>query len=95
MLLFFFVFLVMFNVQIGMNDGESSDISLLGLSISVFVPNAVASGSSCYATYIISLFHRVHYCGTCSTKWGKGEGRLGSCEMLSKLPLYVNANIRG
>jgi len=40
---FLFIFLVMFNVQIGMHDGESRDINLLGLSISVFVPNAIAS----------------------------------------------------
>ncbi len=40
---FLFLFLVMFNVQIGMHDGQSSDINLFGLKISVFVPNAIAS----------------------------------------------------
>jgi len=36
---------VLFNVQIGMHDGESGDISLLGLKLSVFIPNAVASSA--------------------------------------------------
>jgi len=40
---FLFVFLVMFNVQIGMHDGESSDINLFGLKLSVFIPTALAS----------------------------------------------------
>ena len=36
---FLFVFLVMFNVQIGMNVGESGDISLWGLTLSLFAPS--------------------------------------------------------
>lgn len=38
-----FVFFVMFNVQIGMHDGETRDINLFGLKISIFIPNAMAT----------------------------------------------------
>jgi len=75
-----FVFLVMFNVQIGLHDGESSDISLFGLNLSVFVPNAIASGeTSCYPAYRWSLFSRVNFCGTCDKVWGKYQGEMGIC----------------
>jgi len=45
-----FVFLVMFNVQVGMHSGETSDVSLFGLELSIFVPSALATGNSntCY-----------------------------------------------
>ena len=40
---FLFLVLVMFNVQIGMYDGESGDISLFGLKLSLFIPSIAAS----------------------------------------------------
>jgi hypothetical protein len=43
-----FVFLVIFNVQMGVHDVESGDISLFGLSLSLFIPDAVASDCSEY-----------------------------------------------
>ena len=43
---FLFVFLVMFNVQIGMHDGESADISLFGLKLSLFTPTYASTGET-------------------------------------------------
>lgn len=42
-----FVFLVMFNIQIGLNDSDYSDISLFGFSLSVSTPSAMAGGTCC------------------------------------------------
>jgi|SRR5690606_8621541 len=39
----FFLFLVVFNVQVATSNEHSSDINLLGLSLSIFTPSAVAS----------------------------------------------------
>jgi len=41
---FLFLVLVMFNVEVGLYDGEASGNGILGLTMSVFVPDAVASG---------------------------------------------------
>lgn len=35
------------NVQVGMNDGSTTDVSLLGLEASVFAPAAVATYGDC------------------------------------------------
>jgi hypothetical protein len=35
------------NVQVGMNDGSTTDVSLLGLEASVFAPTAVATLTYC------------------------------------------------
>jgi|GEM_PF-2842418 len=44
-----FVALMLFNIQLAFDDGSASDISLLGLKLSVFVPTAVATspGQQC------------------------------------------------
>ncbi|MDR9416643.1 MAG: hypothetical protein RI564_10185 [Gracilimonas sp.] len=39
--------LMAINVQVGMNDGSTTDISLLGLEASVFAPTAVATYGNC------------------------------------------------
>jgi|SRR5690606_28676523 len=39
----FFLFLVVFNVQVATSNEHNSDINLLGLSLSIFTPSAVAS----------------------------------------------------
>jgi len=41
--LVFFLLLVVFNVQVATSNENSSDINLLGLSLSIFTPSAVAS----------------------------------------------------
>jgi len=43
---FLFLFLVIFNVEVGLYDGESPESSILGLTLSVFVPETVAGGGS-------------------------------------------------
>lgn len=45
--LFLFVFLVMFNLQIGIYDGDLSGISLFGFSLNVSTPSAMADGTCC------------------------------------------------
>jgi len=36
------LFLTLFNIQIGLNDGTSSDVNLAGLTLRVFTPTAAA-----------------------------------------------------
>lgn len=43
---FLFLFLVMFNLEVGLYDGEGSDNGILGLTMSVFVPGVFAGGGS-------------------------------------------------
>ncbi len=43
---FLFLFLVMFNVEVGLYDAESSKSGILGLTMSVFVPSSFAGGGS-------------------------------------------------
>lgn len=38
-----FVFLILFNVLIGMHKSESSDLNLFGVKLNIFVPSAIAS----------------------------------------------------
>lgn len=64
---FLFVFLVMFNVQIGMHDGESGDISLWGLTLSLFVPSYAGSleggptGTCCPQLYSICVIGNLEF----------------------------------
>lgn len=43
---FLFLFLLIFNVQVGLYDGETTEGGILGLTLSVFVPGAMAGGGS-------------------------------------------------
>lgn len=48
------VVLMAVNVQVGMNDGSTTDINLLGLEASVFAPVAVGTGSdTCNGTLCV------------------------------------------
>jgi hypothetical protein len=82
---FLFVCIVMFNVQIGMHDGESGDISLLDLKLNLFAPNALAceyEGGSipCWSQIRWASFWNYSvYCPTCSGRIGTGIGTEGSC----------------
>ncbi len=54
---FLFVFLVMFNVQIGFQDEQSEDISLFGLKLSLFTPSIVASSDPCGCVHTMCHEH--------------------------------------
>jgi len=43
---FLFLVLLMFNVEVGLYDGEVSGSGILGLTMSVFVPDLLAGGGS-------------------------------------------------
>jgi len=43
---FLFLFLLMFNVEVGLYDVETSESGILGFAMSVFVQDAVAGGGS-------------------------------------------------
>jgi len=44
---FLFLFLVLFNVQVGLYDGESSERGIFGLTMSVLLKEAKASNQYC------------------------------------------------
>ena len=85
---FLFVFLVMFNVQIGMHDWESGDISLFGLKLSVFVPNAIATGDQW--TFRCDEFpgcaggwcYQGNYIGNCVVYCPNIPGRFMICDII-------------
>ena len=62
---FLFVFLMMFNVQIGMHDGESGDISLFGLTLSLFTPSyaGTLTGTCCPQTGPICVVGELYFLG--------------------------------
>jgi len=78
---FLFLVLVMFNVEVGLYNGESSERSILGLKLSLFTPDALSSGSSipCWsAAENVPSWYHVN-CVTCSNIPGKPYGPVGSC----------------
>ncbi len=68
------------NVQIGMNDGSTTDVSLLGLEASVFAPEAVATGGDWFCgqceDYEFGEF--CEYVGGVYS-WGCGGNNGGGC----------------
>jgi len=69
---FLFVFLVMFNVQIGMHDGESGDISLWGLTLSLFTPSFAATGGGYCEVAVCKAIYCIGSCGSyysCDVLW--------------------------
>ncbi len=45
---FLFLFLVMFNVEVGLYDGEKQESGILGMVLNVFVTEADASSQYCW-----------------------------------------------
>jgi hypothetical protein len=57
-----FLFVMVFNVNIGPTSDGASDGDLLGLSLSVFVPSSEATGGYCKLTYMMCGDVVVAYC---------------------------------
>ncbi len=81
---FLFLFLILFNVQVGLYDGESSERSILGLTMSVFVPGALGGSdiSVCLPTSCEMHTHEVAHCYyECS------DGATGECIIFENGPI--------
>ncbi|HSH45301.1 MAG TPA: hypothetical protein VK966_05570 [Longimicrobiales bacterium] len=64
--------LMAMNIQVGMNDGSTTDISLLGLEASVFAPAAVATANDCHKNGECEALYETGY--TACTYMNCGSG---------------------
>jgi len=84
---FLFLFLIMFNVEVGLYDAESSGSGILGLTMSVFVPGALAGGGAYpeikdpeYETYAdVCCGPGCYLGGTQRANWCLGGGSYTCC----------------
>ena len=74
------VVLMAVNVQVGMNDGSTTDINLLGLETSVFSPTAVATEYPCSEACNEDLCY-THYMDPCIYTWCQFDGGPGGTWM--------------
>ncbi len=67
---FLFLVLVMFNVEVGMYDGEGSGI--LGITVNTFLSDLMASGWCCSAYSPCGECHAGGACNECTCSGGSG-----------------------